>query len=209
MSRATPNRQSEASREPSESLRVLEDRFIERIGELSAIWGTTRSMGRIHALLYLSPRPLSSDEIGERLAISHGNCSTSLRQLLIYGPVRRVHSRGERKARFVAVSEPWAWLRSTTRVRRDRELLPQIEGIREIRAEAEDALAGARGERRAEVEAMLAKIDLVGGFLDEVRDLVNAFLALDKDSLSARVSELRVLLGVAADGPPKRTAAGR
>ncbi len=209
MSPATSNRRSEPGPEPSESLRALEDRFIERIGELSAIWGTTRSMGRIHALLYLSPRPLSSDEIGERLAISHGNCSTSLRQLLIYGPVRRVHSRGERKARFVAVAEPWAWLRSTTRVRRDRELLPQIEGIREIRSEAEDALARARGERRAEVEAMLAKIDLVGGFLDEVRDLVNAFLALDKDSLSARVSELRALLGVAADGPPKRTAARR
>jgi len=193
----------------AETVRTLEDRFIERVGELSAIWGTTRSMGRIHALLYLSPRPLSSDEIGERLAISHGNCSTSLRQLLIYGPVRRVHARGERKARYVAVAEPWAWLRSTTRVRRDRELLPQIEGIQEIRAEAEEALSGARGERRTEIESMLAKIDLVGGFLDEVRDLVNAFLALDKDTLSARVGELRALLGTATEPSAKRAAAGR
>lgn len=193
----------------AETLRALEDRFIERIGELSAIWGTTRSMGRIHALLYLSPRPLSSDEIGERLAISHGNCSTSLRQLLIYGPVRRVHARGERKARYVAVAEPWAWLRSTTRVRRDRELLPQIEGIREIRAEAESVLAGARGARRAEIESMLTKIDLVGGFLDEVRDLVNAFLSLDKDTLASRVGELRALLGAVTEAPPARAASRR
>lgn len=203
---ATATAPTDASPEP---LRALEDRFIERIGELSAIWGTTRSMGRIHALLYLSPRPLSSDEIGERLAISHGNCSTSLRQLLIYGPVRRVHERGERKARYVAVAEPWAWLRSTTWVRRDRELLPQIEGIQEIRAEAEAALAGARGERRAQIESMLAKIDLVGGFLDEVRDLVNAFLSLDKNTLASRVGELRAFLGAATDAAPTRAAARR
>ncbi len=188
---------SNASNPPGDdtnALRALEDGFIERLGELSAIWGTTRSMGRIHALLYLSARPLSSEEIGERLAISHGNCSTSLRELLNYGPVRRIHVRGERKAFYVAVAEPWAWLRSTTRVRRDRELLPQIEGIHEIRGVAEDALAEARGERRREIEAILAKIDVVSGFLDEVRDLVDAFLGLDKASLAHRVGALRELI---------------
>ncbi len=185
MTRATSDT-SETAR-----LRALEDRFIDRIGELSAIWGTTRSMGRIHALLYLSAKPLASDEIAARLAISHGNCSTSLRQLLIYGPVRRVHVRGERKAYYVAVSEPWAWLRSTTRVRRDRELLPQIEGIGEIREEAERERLEARGERKREVEAMLAKIDVIDGFLGEVLDLVNGFLGLSKDTLATRVKAIR------------------
>lgn len=76
-------------------------------------------------------------------------------------------------------------------MRRDRELLPQIEGIGEIREEAERERLEARGERKREVEAMLAKIEVIDGFLGEVLDLVNGFLGLSKDTLATRVKAIR------------------
>jgi DNA-binding transcriptional regulator GbsR (MarR family) len=72
--------------------REIEDRFIEVWGEISALWGVNKSVGRIQALLYLAAEPLDIEFIGQRLQISHGNTSTSIRDLLGWGVIRRVHN---------------------------------------------------------------------------------------------------------------------
>ena len=65
------------TREPGtgDLLKELEERFVLHWGEMASAWGINRTMGQIHGLLYVSPEPLSADEVMERLKISRGNAS--------------------------------------------------------------------------------------------------------------------------------------
>src|SRR2546430_16657885 len=64
-------------------------------------WGINRTMAEIHALLYIVAQPLCTDDVMERLNISRGNPSMSLRALCDWGIIRRMHKRGERREEFV------------------------------------------------------------------------------------------------------------
>ena len=76
----------------SPKLAELEERFVLHWGEMASAWGINRTMGQIHGLLYISPQPLSMDEIMQRLKISRGNASMSLRALEDWGVIQRVHA---------------------------------------------------------------------------------------------------------------------
>ena len=49
----------------NEQLSPLVQRFVLHFGEMGSRWGINRTVGQIYALLYLSPRPLNADAIGE------------------------------------------------------------------------------------------------------------------------------------------------
>ncbi len=68
-------------------LRTAQDLFIRRWGEMGQTWGINRTMAEIHALLYVVAEPLSTDDVMERLHISRGNSSMSLRALCDWGIV--------------------------------------------------------------------------------------------------------------------------
>src|SRR4051794_8953293 len=80
---------------PAQQLRTAQDLFIRRWGEMGATWGINRTMAEIHALLYITAQPLCTDDVMERLNISRGNASMSLRALRHWGIIRRPHKRGE------------------------------------------------------------------------------------------------------------------
>jgi DNA-binding transcriptional regulator GbsR (MarR family) len=158
-------------------LRELESRFIDGWGELALIWGTQRSGGRLHSLLFISPDALCAEEIGERLQISHGNTSTTVRQLLSSGVIRRVHRPGERRAFFQSEPDPWQWMRNTIRVRRDREVAPVFAAMRALLQEIEAFEAGAPPELIAEARAMRDKVRTFYGFLEQLLKLIDSFVA--------------------------------
>src|SRR4026207_2034820 len=80
-----------------QQLNTAQDLFIRRWGEMGQTWGINRTMAEIHALLYITAQPLCTDDVMERLNISRGNASMSLRALCDWGIVRRLHKRGERR----------------------------------------------------------------------------------------------------------------
>src|SRR5215471_8289396 len=82
------------------TLRNAQDTFIRRWGEMGQTWGINRTMAEIHALLYITAQPLCTDDVMERLNISRGNASMSLRALCDWGVIRRLHKRGERREYF-------------------------------------------------------------------------------------------------------------
>src|SRR3954462_4240330 len=86
------------AREPlspaQEKLRLAQDLFIRRWGEMGQTWGINRTMAEIHAFLYITGQPMSTDDVMERLNISRGNVSMSLRALCDWGIVRRRHKPG-------------------------------------------------------------------------------------------------------------------
>jgi DNA-binding transcriptional regulator GbsR (MarR family) len=67
------------------------------IGRLIEFWGFKRNMGRVWAVLYLSPEPLSAEDLRHALQLSSGAVSMTLSELSRWGVVRRVWIQGERK----------------------------------------------------------------------------------------------------------------
>ena len=105
---------------------VARDEFIAQWGALGSAWGINRTMAQIHALLMISPRPLSTDDIMADLQISRGNAHTNLRELTGWGLIRSVIRKGERKEFFEAEKDVWKIFCIVTRERKRREIRPAI-----------------------------------------------------------------------------------
>ena len=105
---------------PVPSAREAELEVADTIGQLMEFWGFKRPMGRIWALLYLSPEPLGAAEIGEELHMSAGAVSMALSELAKWGAVRKTWRPGERRDYYEAETGIG---RLVQRVLRERELL--------------------------------------------------------------------------------------
>ena len=86
----------------TEDLKQVRSRFIEGMGEISRFWGFTSVMGQMYGTLYLSPDPLTADEMAEALTISKGNVSITLKNLDRWGMTRKSRRKGDRKEYFEA-----------------------------------------------------------------------------------------------------------
>lgn len=120
--------------EPAPQIREGDiERFIEAWGRMGSVWGISRTMAEVHALLYITGEAMCTDDIMARLEISRGNASMSLRALLDWGIVARVHRRGDRKEYFQAEQDVWAIFRTIVRERMKREIDPLLVSLHEIR----------------------------------------------------------------------------
>lgn len=116
-----------------ERVAEAQDRFIAAWGQMGSAWGISRTMAEIHALLYIHGDALNTDEIMERLQISRGNASMSVRALQDWGIVTRSHKRGDRKEYFETEQDVWQLFRTIARERKKRELDPVLALLFEIR----------------------------------------------------------------------------
>ena len=89
-------------------------------------------MAQIHALLMVSPKPLSTEEIMNDLQISRGNANMNIRALLDWGIISRILIPGERKEYFKSEKDVWALARQVAKERRKRELEPILKVLREV-----------------------------------------------------------------------------
>src|SRR6188474_138733 len=115
------------------NLRSAQDTFIRRWGEMGATWGINRTQAEIHALCYITAQPVSTDDVMERLNISRGNASMSLRALCDWGIVRRLHRRGERREYFESLSDVWEMFSIIASERKRREMDPVLETIKQCK----------------------------------------------------------------------------
>lgn len=84
-------------------------------------------MAQIHALLLVSPDPLTQDDIMEELNISRGNTNMNIRELINWGLVERVLLTGERKEYFTAEKDIWKVVKQIVKERKKRELEPMLQ----------------------------------------------------------------------------------
>ncbi len=98
------------------------DEFVTQWGALGTTWGINRTMAQIHALLIVTPRPLTTDQVMEDLQISRGNAHANLRELIGWGLVRGVVRKGERKEYFEAEKDVWKMFCTIVRERKRREV---------------------------------------------------------------------------------------
>ena len=110
-----------------------QDSFVSAWGQMGGAWGISRTMAEVHALLYITGVEMNTDEIMDRLQISRGNASMSIRALLDWGIVSRTHKRGDRKEYFSADQDVWSMFRAIVRERMKREVAPLLAVLFEIR----------------------------------------------------------------------------
>ena len=101
--------------------------FIASWGAFGTHWGINRTMAQIHALLLISPDPLSAEDIMEQLDISRGNAIMNIRELISWGLVQRTLITGERREFFTAEKDIWKVVRQIVKERKKRELEPMLE----------------------------------------------------------------------------------
>lgn len=101
-------------------------KFILHWGEMGTRWGINRTVAQVHALLYLSPRPLHAEEIARTLSVARSNVSTSLRELQAWGIVRVVHVLGDRRDHFETFQDIWEMFRIILAERKRREIDPTL-----------------------------------------------------------------------------------
>ena len=109
-----------------------QDRFIASWGRMGSVWGISRTMAEVHALLYITGQPMCTDEIMDRLCVSRGNVSMSVRSLLEWAVIEKVRLPGDRKEYFQAEQDVWSMLRSIARERIKREVDPLLDALDEI-----------------------------------------------------------------------------
>ena len=117
-------------------LSPVAQKFILHWGEMGTRWGINRTVAQIHALLFLSPRPLPAEEIAATLAIARSNVSNSLHELQNWGIVRVVHVLGDRRDHFGSMKDVFAMFRVITHERKKREIDPTLHVLQRCIAEA-------------------------------------------------------------------------
>lgn len=176
-----------------EALREAQDRFIAVWGQMGSAWGISRTMAEVHALLFISGQPLCTDEVMERLQISRGNASMSLRALQDWGIVVRAHKRGDRKEYYTAEQDVWALFRAIVRERIKREVDPLLASLYEIRDLTAGIVpdAGPATEMKSLTNAHNKRLDEMLDFFRTVESLSQRFVSPAGRGLQIAASLLR------------------
>src|SRR3954463_11949546 len=106
------------------TLTPITTRFILHWGEMGTRWGINRTVAQIHALLFVSPKPMHAEEIAQTLGVARSNVSTSLKELQSWGIVRVAHVMGDRRDHFESMKDVWEMFRVITDERKKRETDP-------------------------------------------------------------------------------------
>jgi DNA-binding transcriptional regulator GbsR (MarR family) len=145
-------------------------KFILHWGEMGTKWGINRTVAQIHALLFLSQRPLTAEEIAETLSVARSNVSTSLRELQGWRIVRAVSVFGDRRQHFESMKDLWEMFRVISEERKRREFDPTVQVVRECVAEAKKS-GSTDAYARERMEELLEFIVTMSSLFDELRTI--------------------------------------
>ncbi|MFP5392474.1 MAG: GbsR/MarR family transcriptional regulator [Gammaproteobacteria bacterium] len=157
------------------TLSSTEQKFILHWGEMGARWGVNRTVGQIHALLYLANRPLSAEDIVEALGVARSNVSNSLKELQSWKLIRVTHLMGDRRDHFVALQDVWDIFRVIVEERKRREIDPTLTVLRECAIEGQ-ADAGLDKASLKRINETLALLDMLSTTYEDYKHLPPATL---------------------------------
>jgi HTH-type transcriptional regulator, glycine betaine synthesis regulator len=186
----TADRPTAASGPAEQQLITAQDLFIRRWGEMGATWGINRTMAEIHALLYIVALPLCTDDVMERLNISRGNASMSLRALCDWGIIRRLHKRGERREYFESLSDVWEMFSIIAAERKRREMDPVLETIRQCQQMLGEQALGKAAAKREAVQLTRQRLAGMEEFMEVTNKIFQQFIGNAKSGLTRVVKVL-------------------
>ena len=118
-------------------LSSVQQKFILHWGEMGTRWGINRTVAQVHALLFMSPKPINADDLVATLAVARSNISTSLKELQSWGIVKMVHVLGDKRDHFESMKDVWEMFRIVLDERKKREIDPTMRMLQECIVEAE------------------------------------------------------------------------
>lgn len=145
-------------------LEEAKQKFIQAWGTLGTNWGINRTMAQVHALMLVSPEPLSAEDIMDYLQISRGNANMNLRALIDWGLVYKELKPGERREYFVGEKDMWQVIRQIIIHRKKKELEPVLKFLAEVEEVEGDE------EERQEFLEMMQNIQLFSQKADRTLD---------------------------------------
>jgi DNA-binding transcriptional regulator GbsR (MarR family) len=182
-----------AKREKKRTLWPIEAAVSDVVGRLIEFWGFKRNMGRVWTVLYLSPEPLSAEDLRQALGLSSGAVSMTLSELARWGVVRKVWIQGERKDFYTAEVQLWRMISRVFNEREKSEVIAAIHAFEEAlqtldrtRRMSSDPSMRARSELQYERISQLLELAKLG------RRLLDALVSTAKVDAEPLV---RFLLG--------------
>jgi DNA-binding transcriptional regulator GbsR (MarR family) len=143
-------------------------KFVLHWGEMGARWGVSRTVAQIHALLYLSERPLHAEEISDTLSIARSNVSTSLKELQAWGLIKITHVMGDRRDHFEALQDITNLFRVIVEERKRREIDPTLAMLRECMAEPDPK---ASEHAKAKIKSTLEFLEMLNKWYEDIKQL--------------------------------------
>ncbi|APG65119.1 transcriptional regulator [Tenacibaculum todarodis] len=140
-------------------------KYIHTWGSLATSWGINKTMAQVHALLLVSTKPLSAEDIMEALQISRGNVNMNVRALIDWGIVRKEFVVGERKEFFVADKDIWELFKQITKERKKREIEPVLKVLEEL--QQVDETSDEANEFKQVLDDLSKVTTTVNGILDK------------------------------------------
>lgn len=133
-------------------------KFIQAWGKYGSSWGINRTMAQIHALLLVSDKALSTDDLMEQLGISRGNANMNVRALMQWGLVHKEFISGERKEFFAAEKDAWLMAKNILEQRRKREIAPMLALLDDLKeVEGDDHSAEDFKEKMKELHKLTSR----------------------------------------------------
>jgi DNA-binding transcriptional regulator GbsR (MarR family) len=159
-----------------QKLTQLKQDFTQGLSQISKFWGFPKGMGAIFAVLYLSPSPLSLDELVQQTELTKGAISTNVRALARMGLVRPSTKLGDRKDYYEAETDFYKSIRAILKERQNSEFDSAIRSVRET---LESLEAGTGIEDEAERQFLLERVRALQSFFDALDGLFNAVIKLE------------------------------
>lgn len=130
--------------------------FVLHWGDMGSKWGLNRSVAQIHALLHISPAPLTAEDIASTLNLARSNISTGLKELGAWNLIRTSRELGDRREYYTSIGDIFDLVEAVIAARRDREFAPTLSALRDIqvKAESDDTPAEVQTRLAETVEAM-------------------------------------------------------
>lgn len=178
----------------SDHLLQAREHFLQGVSRISDFWGFPKAMGAIFGALYLSPQPLSLDELVAQVGVTKGAVSTNVRALERLGMVHRRIQMGERKDFYTAETDFWKIVKSILREREKSEFDLALRMVGESLEMVEGGEAGAEDTELARFYQK--RLGAMQGFFRSLDSLVATLLALDE----FRAGALEKLLGLRKNG---------
>ena len=150
------------------------------IGRLIEFWGFRRNMGRVWAVLYLSPSPMTAQGIRDALKLSTGAVSMTLNELARWGVVKKVWVPGDRRDYFAAETQIWKMVSRVMAEREGGEIAAAIETCEEAIQSLEARRAASSPEERERISVQLTRIRALLDVAKLGRRLLDSLLSTAK-----------------------------
>jgi DNA-binding transcriptional regulator GbsR (MarR family) len=151
-------------------LNPVVEKFILHWGEMGTTWGLNRTVAQMYALLYLSPDPLTAEEISDTLSIARSTVSTGLHELLGWGVVRIVHVLGDRRDHYETINDVWETFRIIVDERKRREIDPTLDILRDCLEQTKDNEIQ-NGHFQARLQEMMDFFEVITTVYSQVEQL--------------------------------------